>query len=44
MVPLLLLGVLALAIILERFWSLRRTEVMPPPRPGSAQLGRTRQA
>lgn len=30
MVPLLLLGVLALAIILERFWSLRRTEVLPP--------------
>ncbi|MBH1840002.1 MotA/TolQ/ExbB proton channel family protein [Stenotrophomonas maltophilia] len=29
MVPLLLLGVLALAIILERFWSLRRTEVLP---------------
>ncbi|WP_295565716.1 MotA/TolQ/ExbB proton channel family protein [uncultured Stenotrophomonas sp.] len=30
MVPLLLLGVLALAIILERFWSLRRNEVLPP--------------
>jgi len=30
MVPLLLLGVLALAIVLERFWSLRRTEVLPP--------------
>lgn len=30
MVPLLLLGVLALAIILERCWSLRRTEVLPP--------------
>ncbi len=30
MLPLLLLGVLALAIILERFWSLRRTEVLPP--------------
>lgn len=30
MLPLLLLGVLALAIVLERFWSLRRTEVLPP--------------
>ena len=30
MLPLLLLGVAALAIILERLWSLRRTEVMPP--------------
>jgi len=30
MVPLLLLGVLALAIILERLWSLRRNEVLPP--------------
>jgi len=30
MVPLLLLGVLALAIIIERLWSLRRTEVLPP--------------
>lgn len=30
MLPLLLLGVLALAIILERFWSLRRNEVLPP--------------
>jgi biopolymer transport protein ExbB len=30
MLPLLLLGVLALAIILERLWSLRRSEVMPP--------------
>jgi biopolymer transport protein ExbB len=30
MVPLLLLGVLALAIVLERFWTLRRTEVLPP--------------
>ena len=29
MVPLLLLGVLALAIVLERFWSLRRNEVLP---------------
>ena len=27
MVPLLLLGVLALAIVLERFWSLRRNAV-----------------
>ena len=30
MLPLLLLGVAALAIILERLWSLRRVEVMPP--------------
>lgn len=30
MLPLLLLGVLALAIVLERFWSLRRNEVLPP--------------
>ena len=30
MLPLLLLGVAALAIILERLWSLRRAEVMPP--------------
>lgn len=30
MVPLLLLGVLALAIVLERFWTLRRKEVLPP--------------
>ena len=30
MVPLLLLGVLALAIVLERFWSLRRNEIVPP--------------
>lgn len=30
MVPLLLLGVVALAIVLERFWTLRRNEVMPP--------------
>lgn len=30
MLPLLLLGVVALAIILERFWSLRRNEIMPP--------------
>lgn len=30
MLPLLLLGVLALAIVLERFWSLRRSEVLPP--------------
>ncbi len=28
--PLLLLGVLALAIVLERFWTLRRNEVLPP--------------
>ncbi|RXR07042.1 MotA/TolQ/ExbB proton channel family protein [Pseudoxanthomonas composti] len=30
MIPLLLLGVLALAIVLERFWSLRRKELLPP--------------
>ena len=30
MVPLLLLGVVATAIIIERFWSLRRKEVLPP--------------
>ena len=30
MLPLIMLGVLALAIILERFWSLRRNEVLPP--------------
>ncbi|MET0891862.1 MAG: MotA/TolQ/ExbB proton channel family protein [Stenotrophomonas maltophilia] len=30
MLPLLLLGVLALAIVLERFWTLRRNEVLPP--------------
>ena len=30
MVPLLLLAVLATAIIIERFWSLRRKEVLPP--------------
>ncbi|HEY9255290.1 MAG TPA: MotA/TolQ/ExbB proton channel family protein [Stenotrophomonas sp.] len=30
MVPLLLLGILALAIVLERLWTLRRNEVLPP--------------
>jgi biopolymer transport protein ExbB len=30
MLPLLVLAVLALAIIIERFWSLRRKEVLPP--------------
>lgn len=30
MVPILLLAVLALAIIIERFWSLRSKEVLPP--------------
>ncbi|WAC63725.1 MotA/TolQ/ExbB proton channel family protein [Pseudoxanthomonas sp. SL93] len=30
MIPLLLLGVLALAIVVERFWSLRRREILPP--------------
>lgn len=30
MLPLLILAVLAMAIIIERFWSLRRNEVLPP--------------
>ena len=30
MLPLLLLGVVALAIVLERLWTLRRNEVLPP--------------
>ena len=30
MIPLLLLSALALAIIVERFWSLRRERVLPP--------------
>lgn len=30
MLPIIVLAVLALAIILERFWSLRRREVLPP--------------
>ena len=30
MLPIILLAVLALAIILERFWTLRRREVLPP--------------
>jgi len=30
MLPIIILAVLALAIILERFWSLRRAEVLPP--------------
>lgn len=30
MVPLLVIGVMALAIILERMWSLRRSEIVPP--------------
>ncbi len=30
MVPILICSAIALAIILERFWSLRRTSVMPP--------------
>ena len=30
MIPLLLLAVLALAIVVERFWTLRRKEVLPP--------------
>ena len=30
MVPIIVLAVIALAIIIERFWSLRRKEVLPP--------------
>ena len=30
MVPLILLGIIAVAIVVERFWSLRRKEVLPP--------------
>lgn len=30
MIPIIALAVLALAIVLERFWTLRRKEVMPP--------------
>ena len=30
MIPLLLLSAVALGIIVERFWSLRRDRVMPP--------------
>ncbi len=30
MVPILLLGVVSMAIVIERFWSLRRKEVLPP--------------
>ena len=30
MIPLLLLSAVALAIIVERFWSLRRERVLPP--------------
>lgn len=30
MVPILLLAVVAMAIVIERFWSLRRKEVLPP--------------
>ena len=30
MAPILLLAVLALAIVIERFWSLRRKDVLPP--------------
>ena len=42
MIPLLLLGVLALAIVVERFWSLRRKEILPPglPRPVRAWAAR----
>src|SRR5690348_17445922 len=30
MVPLIALAIIALAIVVERFWSLRRKEVLPP--------------
>src|SRR5690606_2647949 len=30
MLPLILLGLVALAIVIERLWTLRRVEVMPP--------------
>jgi biopolymer transport protein ExbB len=30
MVPILLLAIVAMAIVIERFWSLRRKEVLPP--------------
>ena len=30
MIPLLLLAVMSLAIIIERFWTLRRKMVLPP--------------
>ena len=30
MIPILLLAILAMAIVIERFWSLRRKEVLPP--------------
>ena len=30
MVPILLLGVVSMAIVIERFWTLRRKEVLPP--------------
>ncbi len=30
MIPLLLLAIVALAIVVERFWTLRRKEIMPP--------------
>ena len=30
MLPLIVLGVLGVAIILERLWTLRRNEVLPP--------------
>jgi biopolymer transport protein ExbB len=30
MIPILLLAIIAMAIVIERFWSLRRKEVLPP--------------
>ena len=37
MVPILISSALALAIILERFWSLRRATVAPPDGPTGAR-------
>src|SRR3546814_10816375 len=40
MIPLLLLSAVALAIIVERFWALRRKAVLPPGLGGEVQIGR----
>ena len=37
MIPIGIAAVVALAIILERFWSLRRKEVLPPNLPGEVR-------
>lgn len=42
MIPLLLLGVLALGIVVERFWSLRRKEILPPGLGEEVRTGRPR--